>query len=279
MFPKVLLEYKQWIVWRYTIKDGRTTKIPYSFKGYRASVTNPDDWGTYEDVLNVKDSYDGVGFVFTKEDPFIGIDYDHCLDYDRGTFTPPELEQEIMALESYAEVSPSGTGVHAIIRGVLPKVKSRGNGREIYSHGRFFTVSGQWMAGTPLEIRAPPIEALNNVIKAIAPIEPVDVVHFEFDTVDNIDIKAKHVVEMLKDNQLFRRLVKGIWHGEFKSQSEADFRLCCLIARYTDSPSIIDYIFRRTKLYRLKWDGKYGQMTIDSALTSQLIYEIARELT
>ena len=279
MIPKELLTYRQWVLWRYETVSGRVTKIPYSVKGFKASVTNPKDWSDWETVNSMRQYYDGIGFVFTSEDPFIGIDWDHCLDYDKGIFSPSEIEKEIFALESYAEVSPSGTGVHAIIRGVLPRVKSRGNGREIYSQGRFFTVTGHWMAGTPLEIKAPPIEALNNVIKAIAPVEPVDVVHFEFDSVDNIDIKARHVIDKLRDNQLFRRLVNGAWHGEFKSQSEADFRLCCMLARYTDSPSIIDYIFRRTKLYRLKWDDKYGRMTIDAALTSQLVYEIARELT
>jgi primase-polymerase (primpol)-like protein len=48
-------------------------------------------------------------------------------------------------LEGYAEVSPSGTGVHVIVRGAAP---NRQDGKvEAYSSGRYFTVTGRAISG------------------------------------------------------------------------------------------------------------------------------------
>lgn len=52
-----------------------------------------------------------VGFVFTRDDPFVGIDLDHCRDPETGKIKPWALEI-VAKLNSYSEVSPSGTGLH-----------------------------------------------------------------------------------------------------------------------------------------------------------------------
>jgi putative DNA primase/helicase len=79
--------------------------------------------------------------VFSSGDPFCGVDLDGCRDPETG-----EMEhwaKEIVeALSSYAEVSPSGRGVHIIAKGKAPTPFKRDR-IEMYSIERFFTVTGQ----------------------------------------------------------------------------------------------------------------------------------------
>jgi primase-polymerase (primpol)-like protein len=92
--------------------------------------------------------YGGIGFVFTPEDDLCGVDLDGCLDPETG-----EIEgwaQEIIEeLDSYTEISPSGTGVHVLVRGTLPAGRNRKGRFEAYDRGRYFTVTGRHLAGTP----------------------------------------------------------------------------------------------------------------------------------
>ncbi|MDD1728839.1 MAG: phage/plasmid primase, P4 family, partial [Methanospirillum sp.] len=87
-------------------------------------------------------------------------------DSDTGEILPDVLD-EIMNLGSYAEVSPSGTGVHAICRGVIPGERHRGNKREMYSSGHYFTMTGQILPGSPCEINEPKPGSLEEIYAAI----------------------------------------------------------------------------------------------------------------
>ena len=81
-YPSELKDYNQWILWKLEEpEDGKQKKIPYSTGGYKASVTNPENWSSFDEAFETykekTGTYSGIGFVFTQEDPFIGIDYDH----------------------------------------------------------------------------------------------------------------------------------------------------------------------------------------------------------
>ena len=54
----------------------------------------------------------------------------------------------IQILDSYTEVSPSGTGVHVICNGTLPDGRHHTPGMEMYSDSRYFTVTGAHVPGT-----------------------------------------------------------------------------------------------------------------------------------
>ena len=75
--PFELQGVPHWVVWRYEEANGRKTKVPYSVKGFHASVNNPKSWATFYDALDVVENYDGLGFVLTKNDPYAFIDLDH----------------------------------------------------------------------------------------------------------------------------------------------------------------------------------------------------------
>ena len=79
--PTEMTRYNQWIVWRLEDLDSKKpTKTPYCpHTGRLASVTNPDNWGTFEQakhVLETTNVYDGLGFVLTEADPYAFIDLD-----------------------------------------------------------------------------------------------------------------------------------------------------------------------------------------------------------
>jgi primase-polymerase (primpol)-like protein len=102
-------------------------------------------WGTFDEVAAVLDKYDGVGFVFCSADPYVGIDLDGCRDPETSEIKAWALEI-IQGLVSYAEVSPSGTGVHVIAKAKVP-TNVRSGKVEMYSSERFFTMTGQVLGG------------------------------------------------------------------------------------------------------------------------------------
>src|SRR5215213_4996355 len=100
-------DVRQWVCWRSEERDGKTTKIPYSpLTGGRASSADPETWAGYPEAVTAcrERGHDGIGFVFTGDDPFCGVDLDRCRDPQTGKIEP--WAQEIIEeLESYAEVS------------------------------------------------------------------------------------------------------------------------------------------------------------------------------
>ena len=137
--PTALTDLAQWVCYD---KD----KVPISFRGRAGSSTNPATWGTYEQCVNEAVQWNntrgvkGVGFVFTDNDPFIGIDLDKVIDGDGKL---EDWAQEwVDKLDSYTEYSPSGRGLHVFIRGKLPTTGKRGSRFEVYQTARFFTFTG-----------------------------------------------------------------------------------------------------------------------------------------
>lgn len=153
MIPKELKERKQWICWKYQVKPGRSkpTKIPYNpATGMPASTMDASTWVDFETASRSAGKYSGIGFVFTKDDPYVGIDLDHVLDKN-GKFIQKDAESIFKYCNSYTEISPSGTGIHIIGKAKLSansphKVeenKERGTcEKEMYESGRYFTVTG-----------------------------------------------------------------------------------------------------------------------------------------
>lgn len=162
MIPKELQERKQWICWKYENRPGRAkpTKVPYNpVTGFKASTMDPSTWTDFETAKSQMGKYSGIGFVFTKEDPYVGIDLDHVLD-DKYEFIQRDAREIFEKCNSYTEISPSGTGIHILgkakLHDVAHKVEENlGCGtceKELYESGRYFTVTGKQL-GLVNEIR------------------------------------------------------------------------------------------------------------------------------
>ncbi|WP_424016315.1 hypothetical protein ACOZ4N_01440 (plasmid) [Halorientalis pallida] len=158
--PDTIREIEQWICWREKDRDGKATKIPT--KPYRTSGTpnaktdDPSHWRDFETALEYHKSgridTTGIGFVFSTETEIVGIDLDSCRDGETGEFD--EWAQDVIErLDSFTEISPSGTGVHVLAKGQLPDGRNRRGEIEMYDEGRFFTVTGEHVEGTPQEIK------------------------------------------------------------------------------------------------------------------------------
>jgi hypothetical protein len=146
--PDELKARRQWVVWRYgpKQKNGKRKKIPYiAGVGDPASTTDPATWRSYAEAVAFYQSrsgyYAGIGYVFSADDPYVGGDIDHCLDAGLlSDFGRDHLPA------TYAEISPSGNGVKFIARatGTYGTKKPLG---ELYSWGRFFTLTGNALPG------------------------------------------------------------------------------------------------------------------------------------
>src|SRR5918998_1851597 len=149
-------DLRQWLCWRSEEREGKPTKIPYSpLTGQRASSTAPETWAGYQEALTAyrERGYDGIGFVFTSEDDLCGVDLDGCIDPQTGEMErwAREIVEE---LDSYTEKSPSGTGVHVLARGEWPEERNRTGRFEAYDRGRYFTVTGKHLSGTPRSVES-----------------------------------------------------------------------------------------------------------------------------
>jgi len=139
--PNELKRRPQWVAWRLENQNDRLVKVPYSPRtGRLASTTDLLTWGTFDDALAVLDHYQGLGFVFSSADPYSGIDLDECVEPETVEISQWALEV-VRNVGSYTELSPSGTGLHIFVRGQLPSSVKRPE-IEMYSHSRFFTVTG-----------------------------------------------------------------------------------------------------------------------------------------
>lgn len=146
--PAQLTERPQWVCWRLEMRDGKPTKVPYTpGTERRASSTDLMTWATFEEAFAAYEAgespYDGIGFVFCSADPFVGIDLDDCRNPQTGEVEPwAQKIVDTFAGEGYVEASPSGTGVHIIVKGAQKEGARRGC-VEMYGQDRYFSVTGE----------------------------------------------------------------------------------------------------------------------------------------
>jgi hypothetical protein len=159
--PAALRERDQWVLWKNLSRDGEPTKVPVRADGGTAKSTDPTTWASFDRVRTAFDpaEHAGIGFVFAATDPFVGVDLDGCRDPETGRVA--EWAREIvLKFGTYAEVSPSNTGVKLFARGKSPfdrgrkfelpdveRVCTKAPAVEIYDRGRYFAVTGLRLAG------------------------------------------------------------------------------------------------------------------------------------
>lgn len=274
--PAELLGLSQWVVWGFEPGDHKPRKVPYSAPtGGRASTTDPSAWTTFSRAVTVARGgrgFEGVGFVFAMGDPYCGVDLDDCID-EQGNLSA-DAQWIVDTLNTYTEVSPSGRGVKLFLRAKLPPSGRRKGKVEMYDTGRYFTVTGRHLAGTPsaVEERQAELEALHAEIfgsrKARQPPRPAIAFAVPAEDADLL-AKARSAKNGRKFMGLFYCGDLSAYGGD---DSAADMALCCLLAFWCDGDaSRIDRLFRQSALMREKWDSRrgattYGTRTIDAAL-------------
>ena len=294
--PAALVTRDQWVGWRTQERDGKQTKVPVDPATNRfASTTDPETWTDFATAREHATANDlGIGFVFTDDDPIVGVDLDDCRDPEDGTLAD-WAEDIVSRLDSSTEVSPSGTGLHVLVKGELPDGRNRHGDVELYDNARFFTVTGEHVSGTPetVEARQDALEAVH--AEYVAEDDPSERAAEDDETAEQAapaaerdrtgsgtatgpgnDLGDDALLDRARsasNGEKFQRLWRGATGG-YPSQSEADMALCSMLAFWTGGDTDqMDRLFRDSGLMRPKWDEQhfadgatYGERTIERAI-------------
>jgi putative DNA primase/helicase len=267
--PPEMLQERRWVCWRYAERAGKITKIPVQPDGRPAKSDDPRTWATWERASAAAARYGAVGVGFMLGEGWIGIDLDHCRDPQTGAIEP-WAQAIVDRLRSYAEASPSGTGVHVLCRGALAPGRRRKGRIEVYDSGRFFTITGKRLNDYGVEDRTAELAELHAEVfgRNGRQARPEAAGRAAEAAVDTDDQELIRKACEAQDGGKFARLWAGQWQGEYASQSEADLALCSLLAFWTAGDAgRIDRLFRQSGLMREKWDrADYREATIARAL-------------
>lgn len=244
--PDELKSYRQWIVWRYEDQGGpKPTKVPYSpnFPGH-AAVDKPGTWSTFEEAIakfNVG-GVDGIGFVLTEADPFVFVDLDDTHGDEEALQRQFRIFHEFT---TYAERSPSGTGLHIIGKAKLPGKGRKRDKIELYDRSRYMTMTGDVYRD----------EAINGVQDQSDLLwhqmgGPAAIHHYEGDQPQREDDNT--IIERAfkaLNGEKFKMLYEGEWRSEYHDDwSAADQALVDIIAFYTQNRAQIVRIWGYSQL-------------------------------
>lgn len=242
--PQELKDLNAWVCWRYENINGsdKPTKPPYNAKtGNKASVTDPSTWCSFNDAIKCLANggdYCGVGLVFTDRDKYSIID----LDKAQGEILA--RQQKIAAeFDSYSEVSPSGYGLHIIVKGKVPTGK-RKDCVEIYSNLRYATFTGNVYKNKPIADCQDKLTKLWEELGTEKNVIQSSINEDEKYTDEEIIEQCRNAI----NGEKFNRLYNGDWRSKYPSQSEADLALVNIIAYYTKNRNQIIRLFRSSGL-------------------------------
>ena len=273
--PSILKQTPQWLLWsaQWREEASRWDKVPQSAKpGRRGSSTDPSTWMPFDDAVQAlsREDIDGFGFVLTTDDEFVAIDLDHCIDPETSEIDS-YAESVISHFASYTEISPSGTGIHIIVKGSKPgnKCKNAQRGIEIYERSRYLTITGELFPGAEIDVhhRQREIDAFYaEVFPEEEPPKP--------QSVDTAQTPRDQEIldKMFKAKN--SAAIQALWNGDhsgYGSRSEADLALCGHLAFYTGGDfERISVLFRQSGLMRDKWNREdYRGSTISKALSGR----------
>jgi putative DNA primase/helicase len=278
--PTELKQLKQWCCFKLQQRGDKLTKIPVD--AYTGELGKSNDESTWADFNTAQEaihkfSCDGLGFYFKP--PYFGIDIDKVQEeidrYKTGDHDNNIVSEFIEMMGSYAEYSVSSTGIHIIAKGRLPAGGRRKGNVEMYDSGRFFAMTGN-IAGPYTAITDDEfgnVRYLHN--KYIAKSE-VSGKKYSDDIPHGVDIPEDEIIKIAcnsKNGMRFKLLMDGGWEPFYSSQSDADMAFSNDLAFWTNRDfNKMDSIFRRSSLYREKWDEKrknstYGADTLNKAIS------------
>lgn len=241
--PDELKAYKSWVVWIGEKKEnGKVSKPPYQVRnGYKADVTNPEHWATFEEALAIVNAghADGLSFCLSRNDPYSIIDFDDASD------NQDEFERQLKIynnLNSYSEVSPSGRGLHIVTKGSILQGVRRGK-IEIYSDARHMSFTGN-------RYNNEPIKDCQNLLNILWEEMQVPVYNFEAKDSPQNDEDKEILDRAYKaaNGDKFERLMKGDWQNYYQSQSEADFALIDIFGFYTQNVNQVKRLWTMSAL-------------------------------
>jgi hypothetical protein len=252
--PAALREGRRFVVWKLEARDGKPTKVPYRIRGGgKASSNDSATWGLFSDAALAAKDFDGIGIMLAGGTVSC-IDLDHCRDPETGLVDEPAAAV-IRELDSYTEVSPSGTGVHVFVVGTPPAGRRRHGYVEMYgpADNRFMTLTGHPVDLFPHRpVRRVDLAALHSKLFP----------HGEDDRAgrtENASLGASPCVtdfEVIEraaaagNGEKFRRLFVEGDFSDYPSHSEGRYALLCILAFWTQDEEQLYRLMERSALWR-----------------------------
>ena len=265
-------------------KDGRKGKIPCSAEGTATgtSANYAHTWVTYDEALAAarQNGYDGVGFVVPSGFFFLDIDHRKLDD--------PFVQNLLKRFNTYTEYSVSGEGLHLYGKCDISRIpveensngkklsskyysKNPKNGIELYIGGltnRFALFTGNVISGSPVtDCTDAVLSTLETDMRRTDPGRKETTVKSEESWKRDYVNDTEAVIDALRKQKNGSKFSSLFDRGEisgYRSHSEADAALCSMIAfRVGNNPGLIDRVFRKSALYRKKWErNDYRENTI-----------------
>src|SRR5262245_51428747 len=119
--PRELRNENRWVVWKWTWNGKKFDKPPLQINGRKAKSDDPSTWTSFQGAVVsaiVQKKFDGIGYTL-RDSNHVGVDLDDCRDAVTGEIYEPAATI-IKRMDTYTEVSPSGTGVKMIVVAKLP---------------------------------------------------------------------------------------------------------------------------------------------------------------
>ena len=289
MFPDELTKLDNWCVWRLVNRNGKQTKIPINAEtGEMAKSNDADTWSSYEKAFEVfqDTNADGLGFFF--EPPYVGVDIDDISEeierYKNGDVESNIVFEFYELLKTYAEISPSGNGIHLIFKGKIPGPSRRKGNVEMYDQGRFFTMTGNTL-NKYHEIHQPSENSVDFIYrKYIRPKQNVTRIDFGNHGIQHNLSDSEVISKVLNSKQgaKFKDLLNGNWdkYEEYPSHSEARMGFLNMLAFWTAKDfQQMDRIFRQSGMMNDKWDEKRGKTTLGASEINTAIHDVHEVFT
>ncbi|THF70958.1 hypothetical protein E7T06_05225 [Deinococcus sp. Arct2-2] len=263
-WPAGLQTLRRYLPWRAGVRpNGRCAKIPLAQRGRSLYPHNPLDPAVWQDWARVQrlvhtGAADGVGIVLTADLPWVALDLDDCVDA-AGVVDSRALSVLERFPQAYAELSPSGRGLHLLLRARLPRTL-RLPGVEFITHG-FLTVTGR-----AIQVPAQLLDASHELERwgQAQAVRPQVLSHSSPREMTDQTLLERAM--RARNGRLFQQL----WAGElagYPSLSEGDLALALLLLYWVGDADDgrADRLFRQSGRYRERWDqpahDPYGQRT------------------
>ncbi|NLN91457.1 MAG: DUF927 domain-containing protein [candidate division WS1 bacterium] len=282
--PASLRKRDQWVLWRARERNGRPTKVPCGLAGHPINAADPANWLTFEQAAIGAGTIDASGLGIVLADGLYGVDLDGVRDPKDGSLTR-DAERIVRDLNSYAEVSPSGAGVHILVYADrLPGPERRRGAVEMYGapeSPRYFTFTGQRLPDAPEEVchRQAELEAVHARYVSSTVIPPFSPADNEPDVpLDLRGVQSPRDIEVLEAAAAsnYGHEFLALWSGDMSAyggdHSRADLALCRHLILWAGGDTVqADRLFRASALMRPKWDegrgaNTYGWRTLHEAV-------------
>lgn len=255
------------------------TKIPHNAKNDSLAKTNdPNTWSDFETAMSSMSQYNRDGLAFFFANGYVGLDLDNVAD-ELDKFKAGDWDNEVavavLFTDSYVEISQSGNGIHAIMRGEIHGDRRRKKDVELYQDGRFFALTGNCIhkVNETTQMQQARMDRMYDYY--FQDIGPVRQTNEEAPELNNLAVgEIIKRAELSKNGARFKAFMKGGWEPFYASQSEADLAFANDLAFWTGRDfNKMDEIFRNSSLIRQKYDEKHGKTTYGIALLNKAINE------